>query len=165
MNELVIVFVSIVRYLSASMVAHWLPRSRSGLVLLSSVFGFVAPECDCGVIPLARRLIAKGVPLYATTTFILAAPVVNPVMLLSTAFAFQEDWRVVGLRIAMTLSVAITGGAAGEPHRRREARGGTPAHGRDPHRGRERPASHQCGRGALPRARACSAMPRRSSSM
>jgi predicted permease len=128
LNELVIVFVSIVlqslsfllvgvfasaavqRYLSASMVARWLPRSRSGLVLLSSVFGFVAPVCDCGVIPLARRLTAKGVPLYATTTFILAAPVVNPVVLLSTAFAFQEDWHVVGLRMAMTLSVDITVG-------------------------------------------------------
>lgn len=106
----VIVFVSIVRYLSASMVAHWLPRSRSGLVFLSGVFGFVAPVCDCGVIPVARRLIAKGVPLYATTTFILVAPVVNPVVLLSTAFAFQEGWRVVGLRMAMTLSVVITVG-------------------------------------------------------
>jgi uncharacterized membrane protein YraQ (UPF0718 family) len=88
----------------------WLPRSRSGLVLLCSVFGFVAPVCDCGVIPLARRLAAKGVPLYATTSFILAAPVVNSVVLQCRASAFQEDWRVVGLRMAMTLSVAITVG-------------------------------------------------------
>jgi uncharacterized protein len=70
----------------------------------------VAPVCDCGVIPLARRFAAKGVPLYATVTFILAAPVVNPVVLLATAFAFQGDWRIVGLRMAMTLSVALTVG-------------------------------------------------------
>ena len=91
---------------------RWLPRKRLPVVLLSSVFGFVAPVCDCGVIPLARRLNAKGVPVYAATTFILAAPVVNPVVLLSTAFAFQGRWRIVGLRLAMTLSVAIVVGLA-----------------------------------------------------
>ena len=98
------------RYLSEPLVARWLPRHRVGVVLAASLFGFVAPVCDCGVIPLARRLRAKGVPGYAATTFILAAPVVNPIVLLSTAVAFQGDWRIVGLRVAMTLSVAVTVG-------------------------------------------------------
>lgn len=75
--------------LSAETLTRWLPQRRLAVILLSSVFGFVAPVCDCGVIPLARRLGAKGLPAYAATTFILAAPVVNPVVLLSTAFAFQ----------------------------------------------------------------------------
>ena len=128
LNELAVVFVSIVlqsqpfvllgvfasalvqRYLSAERLARWLPRGRLSVVLLASGFGFVAPVCDCGVIPLARRLGAKGLPLYAATTFILAAPVVNPVVLASTAVAFQGDWRVVSLRMAMSLSVAVTVG-------------------------------------------------------
>ena len=128
LNELVVVFVSIVlqsqpfvllgvfasavvqRYLSAERLARWLPRSRLSVVLLASGFGFVAPVCDCGVIPLARRLGAKGLPLYAATAFILAAPVVNPVVLASTAVAFQGDWIIVGLRMAMSLSVAVTVG-------------------------------------------------------
>jgi uncharacterized membrane protein YraQ (UPF0718 family) len=128
LNELIVVFVSIVlqslpflllgvfasalvqRYLSERMVARWLPRTRPRLLLLGSLFGLVAPVCDCGVIPLARRLAAKGVPIYAITTFILAAPVVNPVVLLATAVAFQGDSRIVGLRMAMTLSVALTVG-------------------------------------------------------
>jgi uncharacterized protein len=128
LNELVVVFVSIFlqsqpfvllgvfasalvqRYLSAERLARWLPRGRLSLVLLASGFGFVAPVCDCGVIPLARRLGAKGLPLYAATTFILAAPVVNPVVLASTAVAFQGDWTIVGLRMAMSLSVAMTVG-------------------------------------------------------
>jgi hypothetical protein len=46
------------------------------------------------------------------TTFILAAPVVNPVVLVSTAFAFQGNWAIVGLRMAMTLSVATAVGLA-----------------------------------------------------
>ena len=128
LNELVVVFVSIVlqslpfvllgvfasalvqRYVSADAVARWLPRRPGPIVLLASVFGFVAPVCDCGVIPLARRLSAKGVPLHGAVTFILAAPVVNPVVLVATAFAFQGRWVIVGLRMAMTLSVAVAVG-------------------------------------------------------
>jgi uncharacterized membrane protein YraQ (UPF0718 family) len=94
-------------FLSDELLGRWLPRGRLPLILLASVFGFVAPVCDCGVIPLARRLGAKGVPLHATTTFIVAAPVVNPVVLLSTAVAFQGSWTVVALRMGMSWSVAI----------------------------------------------------------
>ena len=128
LNELAVVFVSIVlqslpfvllgvfasalvqRYLSAERLARWLPRRRLSRVLLASGFGFVAPVCDCGVIPLARRLGEKGLPVYAATAFILAAPVVNPVVLISTAVAFQGDWTIVTLRMGMTLSVAVTVG-------------------------------------------------------
>jgi len=128
LNELIVVFVSIVlqsqpfvllgvfasalaqRYLSAERLARWLPRGRLSVVLLASGFGFVAPVCDCGVIPLARRLGSKGLPLYAATAFIVAAPVVNPVVLASTAVAFQGDWVIVALRMVMTFSVAVTVG-------------------------------------------------------
>ena len=44
------------QHLSAETLTRWLPQRRLAVVLLSSVFGFVAPVCDCGVIPLARRL-------------------------------------------------------------------------------------------------------------
>jgi uncharacterized membrane protein YraQ (UPF0718 family) len=128
LNELVVIFVSIVlqslpfvllgvfasalvqRYLSEDVLTRWLPRGVGPVVLLASVFGFVAPVCDCGVIPLARRLSAKGVPLHGAAAFIVAAPVVNPLVLVATAFAFQGNWTIVGLRMAMTLSVAIAVG-------------------------------------------------------
>src|SRR5438552_11029082 len=78
LNDFSVVFVSIIlqslpfllvgvfasafvqQYLSEAVLTRWLPRQRLPLVLVSSVFGFVAPVCDCGVIPLARRLRAKG---------------------------------------------------------------------------------------------------------
>jgi uncharacterized protein len=130
LNELVVVFISIVlqslpfvligvfasalvqQYLSERTVLRWMPRRPLPSVLLGGLFGFIAPVCDCGSIPLARRLAAKGVPTYAAVTFMLAAPVVNPVVLLSTAVAFQGNWLVVALRMAMTLSVAIAVGLA-----------------------------------------------------
>jgi len=98
--------------LSAAALTRWLPRRPLGVVLLASVFGFAAPVCDCGVIPLARRLLARGLPAYAAAAFIVAAPVVNPVVLAATAFAFQGNWAIVALRMAMTLSVALAVGLA-----------------------------------------------------
>jgi uncharacterized protein len=124
-NALAVVFVSIVlqslpfvllgvfasalvqRHLSPETLARWLPRRRAGVVLAASLFGMVAPVCDCGVVPLARRLAAKGLPGYAATTFLVAAPVVNPIVLVSTAVAFQGRWEIVALRMLMTLSVAV----------------------------------------------------------
>jgi len=98
------------QHLTGQMVARWMPRRPWAAVLVSSLFGFVVPVCDCGVIPLARRLVAKGVPVYAATSFLVAAPVVNPLVLLSTAFAFQGNPGVVALRFGMTLSVAVAVG-------------------------------------------------------
>jgi len=128
LNEVIVIFVSIVlqslpfvlvgvfasalvqHCLTGRVVARWMPRRALPAVLMGSVCGMVVPVCDCGVIPLARRLTAKGVPVYAALTFLLAAPVVNPIVLSATALAFQGNLAVVGLRAAMTLSVAISVG-------------------------------------------------------
>jgi len=92
------------------LLARWLPRGRGSTLVLASLVGLVVPVCDCGVIPFARRLIARGVPVYAALSLILAAPVVNPVVVVSTAVAFQGNWRVVALRRSMSLSVALVVG-------------------------------------------------------
>jgi len=47
------------------------------------------PVCECGSVPVARRLIARGLHPSAGLAFMLAAPVLNPVVLLSTAVAYQ----------------------------------------------------------------------------
>jgi uncharacterized membrane protein YraQ (UPF0718 family) len=125
LNELVVIFVSIVlqslpfvlvgvfasaivqQFLTERLVARWMPRRAFPAVLLASVSGLVVPVCDCGAIPLARRLAAKGVPAYAALAFLLAAPVVNPIVIAATALAFQGNLGVVALRVLMTLSVAI----------------------------------------------------------
>jgi uncharacterized protein len=98
------------QHLTGQMVVRWMPRRPLAAVVMSSLVGLVVPVCDCGVIPLARRLTARGVPVYAATSFLVAAPVVNPVVLLSTAFAFQGNPGVVVLRLGMTWSVAVAVG-------------------------------------------------------
>lgn len=94
-------------YLGTRLVMRWMPRRALPAIVLGSLGGLLIPVCDCGAIPLARRLIAKGVPVSAAVTFLLAAPVVNPIVLLATALAFQGNAGVVVVRALMTLSVAI----------------------------------------------------------
>ena len=65
--------------------------------------GLLLPTCECGIVPVTRRLLRKGVPAGAAIPFMLAAPVVNPVSLASTWFAFQGDARMVLWRAALVM--------------------------------------------------------------
>lgn len=54
--------------------------------------GFFLPVCDCASIPVFQGLLKKGVPLPAAICFMTAAPIVNPVVLLSTYYAFNGSF-------------------------------------------------------------------------
>lgn len=58
--------------------------------LVGIIMGFFIPTCDCAVIPVTRRLIKKNVPLNVCISFMLASPIVNPVSILSTVYAFKD---------------------------------------------------------------------------
>ncbi|OIN99246.1 MAG: hypothetical protein AUJ49_11605 [Desulfovibrionaceae bacterium CG1_02_65_16] len=80
--------------------------SRRGLpaqIGMGLVAGLILPTCECGVVPVTRRLLNKGVPPGAAVSFMLAAPVVNPVCLAATWVAFQGDWRMVAWRAALVM--------------------------------------------------------------
>ena len=90
-------------------------RVPRGVQMVAASFGgFLFPVCECGSVPVARRLLANGLTPGAALAFMLAAPVVNPVVILSTWFAFrgqpQEMFVVVG-RIALGIAVALIVGA------------------------------------------------------
>ena len=90
------------------------------------------PVCDCGTVPVARRLLARGARPQAALTFMLAAPVVNPLVIASTFVAYGGGRRgieIAGARSAVALVAAIAIGAlvgrgvslrAGELHDQRE---------------------------------------------
>lgn len=85
---------------------RFIPTGRFPSVLAGAFLGFFFPVCECGVIPVARGLMRKGVPLHAAVAFILAAPVANPVVILSTAVAFNYDFKVVAVRVGLVLLIA-----------------------------------------------------------
>ena len=77
--------------------------------------GLAFPVCECGSVPVARRLIARGMHPSAGIAFMVAAPVLNPVVLASTYVAYSGRglaWQMVGGRAALGLLLALVVGWA-----------------------------------------------------
>ncbi len=68
--------------------ARFVPRRAIPAAFTGALLGFAFPVCECGVVPVTRRLYQKGMPLSVGVAFLLAAPVVNPVVIISTYVAF-----------------------------------------------------------------------------
>lgn len=79
---------------------------------LSGIFfaigaGFCFPVCDCGVIPVVRRLLVKRVPPYMAMAFLVTAPLVNPITIWATATAFSYNLTVTVIRVGMAVLVGV----------------------------------------------------------
>lgn len=74
-----------------------MPKNRTLAIVLSSLMGFLLPMCECGIVPVMRRLLRKGIPASCAVTYMLSAPVLNPVVLGSTALAFWGFYNVLGV--------------------------------------------------------------------
>lgn len=75
-----------------------LGRHRLAAIAMSALMGLIMPMCECGIVPVVRRLLRKGMPLSCCTGYMLAGPVINIVVLLSTymAFAGMENATIEG---------------------------------------------------------------------
>jgi uncharacterized membrane protein YraQ (UPF0718 family) len=76
-------------YLPAGTMDRFLPKNRNLAVVVAGLLGAVFPVCECAVVPVIRRLVKKGLPVSCALTYMLAAPIVNPITALSTWKAFQ----------------------------------------------------------------------------
>lgn len=76
-------------YLPAGTMDRFLPRNRNLAIITAGLLGAVFPVCECAVVPVIRRLVKKGLPVSCGLTYMLAAPIVNPITALSTWKAFQ----------------------------------------------------------------------------
>jgi uncharacterized membrane protein YraQ (UPF0718 family) len=74
--------------------------------LAGSMVGFLFPVCECGNIPVARRLIIQGAPPAVAIGFLLAAPTINPIVFWATWTAFRDQPEIVILRIFLSLAIA-----------------------------------------------------------
>ena len=86
------------------------PNSLPGALAFGVALGTVLPTCECGVVPVVRRMMGKGVPVPAAVAYMLAAPVVNPVVMVSTWVAFRGDVLMTGLRAAVVAATAVAVG-------------------------------------------------------
>ena len=83
-------------FVSRELIARLMPRSAFLATVLGGLLGFAFPVCECGVVPVARRLMHKGLPVSVAVSFLLAAPIMNPIVLASTFAAFGWGPVLIG---------------------------------------------------------------------
>ncbi len=83
------------------------PRNPLLGVLYACVIGIIFPICECGMIPVMRRLIRKGMPLYIAVVFIVAGPILNPIVFASTFMAFRSRPEITYSRMGLAFICAV----------------------------------------------------------
>lgn len=101
---------AIAAFVSPALLQRLLPRNAAMSVPVAGVAGVALPGCECASVPIARRLMQQGVPQGAALAFLLAAPAVNPVVLVATAVAFPGRPEMVAARFAGSLATAVVMG-------------------------------------------------------
>ncbi len=100
----------IAAFVSPEFVERVVPKRTVFAVPAAGVAGLALPGCECGSVPIAGRLVSAGTPPAAALTFLLAAPAINPVVLVSTAVAFPNDRMLVVARFLASFTAAIAVG-------------------------------------------------------
>ncbi|MEW9699233.1 permease [Paenibacillus sp. SI8] len=103
------VFVSSVLqiFVTEETVRRWTPKNPFLGILFACLLGICFPLCECGMIPVVKRLIHKGMPITVGVVFILVGPVLNPVVYISTRMAFQTYPAMAYARMGLAFAVAI----------------------------------------------------------
>ncbi|MBH5319184.1 permease [Paenibacillus sp. GSMTC-2017] len=94
-------------FVTDAMIRKFTPRNRIAGVLFGGLLGIVFPLCECGMIPVIRRLIRKGMPSYIGIVYLLAGPIVNPIVYTSTFTAFRTTPEMAYYRMGLAFVVAI----------------------------------------------------------
>lgn len=82
--------------------------TRHGLGFLTAMFaGLLFPVCECAIVPVMTRLIKKGVAAPIAVTFMLSAPIINPIVILSTLYAFSGRPGIMLMRVGFGLLIAL----------------------------------------------------------
>ena len=103
-------------------ITRFLPRSPSLSIFIGALLGGIFPMCECGIIPVMRRLLRKGVPLSCCVAYLLAGPIINIIVVFSTFNAFSGyknvadasgvsyqmgSWWMTGMRVGLGFVVAV----------------------------------------------------------
>ncbi len=87
-------------------IERWMPRNPWGRRAVLSLLGMLIPVCECGNVPFARGLMMRGFGVAETLTFLIAAPIVNPIVILTTHQAFGFDDGILVARLVGGYAIA-----------------------------------------------------------
>lgn len=101
---------AVAAFVPEGLLPRLVPRRPAVAVPLAGLLGLALPGCECSSVPVAGRLIGAGAPPAAALTFMLAAPAINPVVVVATAVAFPGQPEVPLARVVASLLAAVTVG-------------------------------------------------------
>ncbi len=91
-------------------ITRFIPKQSWLTICIGAALGILFPVCECAIVPVVRRLLRKGIPLGGAIAYLLAGPIVNPVVAGSTFIAYSLSWKVVVLRLACGYGIAVVVG-------------------------------------------------------
>jgi len=94
-------------FVSENTIIRIMPKNRFLSVITASLIGALFPGCECGIVPITARLIKKGMAPYSAISFMLSAPIINPIVLFATFIAFGDSWTMVWYRAGLAIGVSI----------------------------------------------------------
>src|SRR6478736_2343436 len=99
-------------FVSSERMQKIMPKNTAAAIGVSGLLGLVFPMCECGSVIVIRRFIRKGLPLSCAVTYMLGAPIVSPIVALSTYAAFrgQNPLMMTSLRLLMGYGIAVLAG-------------------------------------------------------
>jgi uncharacterized protein len=99
----------IAAFVPSRTITRFLPKNHLLANLVSGLLGLIFPVCECGIVPVVRRLLDKGLPFSCGVTYMLASPIVNPLVIISTYAAFRgqaPEWNTA-IRLLSGYFVAV----------------------------------------------------------
>ncbi len=97
-------------FVAPGAMARVVPRTTIVAVPVAALAAAALPGCECSSVPVAGRLVSRGVPPAAALTFLLAAPAINPIVLIATSVAFPGRPEMVAARfVASFLAATVVG--------------------------------------------------------
>lgn len=94
-------------FVTDEMIQRLTPKHHMVGILFGALLGLVFPLCECGMIPVVRRLIRKGMPAYIGIVYLLAGPIINPIVFTSTYAAFRLEPQMAYDRLMIAFIVSL----------------------------------------------------------
>lgn len=105
-----IISVIVALFIKSEWILKYLPKNKILSNFIISLFGVFMPVCECGNVPVTRRLLSKNFTVSQSVVFLLAAPIINPITLWSTLEAFSPDPTFFVVRLIGALIIANLAG-------------------------------------------------------
>jgi uncharacterized membrane protein YraQ (UPF0718 family) len=94
-------------FVSDRAISRMIPKNPILGILFACLIGIIFPVCECGMIPVVRRLILKGMPIYVAVVFVLTGPILNPIVYFATYTAFRTRPEIAYTRMGLAFVVAF----------------------------------------------------------